>query len=283
MRSLLDAARFADEAGLYGIHIGEHVVMGRDADSYPYKLPYGGFQHVPETPWFESMTALAAVGAVTSHVRLGTGIMLTALRPAVVTAKSLATIDVLSNGRIEPGVGIGWQKAEFDAAGVDWKHRYSIFYDGLAACRKLWGRKQPVTWKSSYTDLDEVWCLPAPVQERIPVLFGVAVTPKSSARIAELGDGWCPFGISLEDVRVGVDVLREAFTEAGRSPDELIVRVSSHRVTTSGGRIDINRTVEQFPDIEAAGGTVVSVGPPQGLNTMSEVESFMHELAEASS
>jgi probable F420-dependent oxidoreductase len=275
-RLLIDVARLADEAGLYGLHIGEHVVMGGHTDAYPY----GEFQHQPETPWFDAIAALAAVAAVTHRLRLSTGVLLTALRAPALLAKSLATVDVLASGRLEPGIGIGWQREEYDAVGADWEHRYSLFYDGIRACRALW-TGHATDYTSKHTDLQGIVCQPTPVQLRLPLLFGVAVTPKSAPRIAELGDGWCPFGLGLDAIHAGVEQLRAAFIDAGRSPDELIVRVSAQRVLTAAGRIDIARSVDQFAQIAAAGATIVSVGPPQAMDTMSEVAGFVQELADA--
>jgi len=108
---LLDLARAADEAGVDRIIVNDHVVIGRNTDAYVW----GRFPTGPDAPWLEPFTCLAAIAAVTSQVRLGTGIVIAPLRPAVVLAKTVATLDVLSGGRVDLGVGVGWQKEEYDA------------------------------------------------------------------------------------------------------------------------------------------------------------------------
>src|SRR5262249_2589073 len=102
---VLDAARVADRAGIDQLVLADHVLMGRRTD----RSPYGTFPYGPDEPWPEPLTLLAAIAAVTERCRLATGILIVPLRPAVVIAKTAATVDRLSNGRLDLGVGVGWQ------------------------------------------------------------------------------------------------------------------------------------------------------------------------------
>src|SRR5580704_15075684 len=110
---LVEAARQADEAGIDMLSITDHVVMGEHLENYPY----GPFPMPLDYPWFEPMTVLSAVAAVTRNIRLSTGILISPLRPAVLLAKQLATLDVMSRGRVTIGLGIGCQREEYAASG----------------------------------------------------------------------------------------------------------------------------------------------------------------------
>src|SRR6185436_18984466 len=97
--------------------------------------PYGDFPFPPADPWVEPLTTLAAMAAVTSTVRLGTGVLITPLRPAVLLAKTIATLDNLSGGRVDLGVGLGWQREEYAAIGVSFTERWARHDDEIRACR----------------------------------------------------------------------------------------------------------------------------------------------------
>ena len=133
-RTLLDLAVAAEEAGLHGVSVVDHVVMGSRVERYPY----GRFPGGPEAPWLEPLTVLAAVAAVTERVELATAVLISPLRPAALLAKTAATVDVLSGGRLVLGVGTGWQEEEYRALGADWERRHQVFDDQLAACAALW-------------------------------------------------------------------------------------------------------------------------------------------------
>ena len=111
---IADLAKMAEQAGVDRIMLTDHVVMGEHTDKYPY----GPFPFPPETAWLEPLASLAHMAAVTSQVRFSTKILIAPLRPAAVLAKTLATMDVLSQGRLEVGVGTGWQREEYEAASV---------------------------------------------------------------------------------------------------------------------------------------------------------------------
>lgn len=120
LAGVLDVARTADDFGIHQLALPDHVVMGSRLDRYPFaeRFPYP-----PEEPWLEPLTTLAAVAGATQRVRLATSILVAPLRPAVLLAKAAATLDVLSAGRLDLGVGAGWQPEEFDAAGAHFAGR----------------------------------------------------------------------------------------------------------------------------------------------------------------
>jgi alkanesulfonate monooxygenase SsuD/methylene tetrahydromethanopterin reductase-like flavin-dependent oxidoreductase (luciferase family) len=113
-RGLLDLARAAEDAGVERIIVVDHVVMGEHTENYQW----GKFPVPPEAPWLEPLAVLSAMAAVTTQVRLATGILIAPLRPAAFLAKQVATLDQLSHGRVDLGVGTGWQREEYDAEGI---------------------------------------------------------------------------------------------------------------------------------------------------------------------
>src|SRR5690606_7793795 len=118
-RRLVDLARIAEDTGCDRVVVVDHVVMGRNTDAYRW----GRFPTGPDAPWLEPLTVLSAMAAVTRELRLATGILIAPLRPPALLAKTAATLDVISEGRLELGVGIGWQKEEYAALGLDWADR----------------------------------------------------------------------------------------------------------------------------------------------------------------
>ena len=103
-RGLLETARLADDAGIDQLVMTDHLAIGTQVEKYPY----GRFPFPAEEPWPEPLTTLAAMAGATKRVRLGTGVLIAPLRPALLLAKTLATLDVLSEGRLDLGVGTGW-------------------------------------------------------------------------------------------------------------------------------------------------------------------------------
>lgn len=254
-RKLLDAARAAEAAGVDRLVVTDHVVNGPNVASYPW----GRFPTGPEGDWLEPLTVLTALAAVTERVRLSTGILIAPLRPAALLAKTVATLDVLSGGRIDLGVGTGWQAEELVALGVDPAQRGQVLTDTIGACRRLWS-DLPATFTSPSVAFADVYCAPQPLQQPLPVWFSGTLTPRNVRRIVELGDGWIPImGSSPDDLAVGVDRLREAFAAAGRSAAHLEVQAALSLVRDAAGRPDLDATMRAVPGLVEAGVTNVSI------------------------
>ena len=271
LRSYVDCARAVEQAGADQVVIADHVVMGDRTDRYPF----GRFPFEPAEPWVEPLTTLAAIAGATSRVRLATGIVIVPLRPAVLLAKTVATLDALSGGRVDLGVGIGWQPEEYDALGVPFERRWSRLDDTMRACRVLW-RDVPASFTSATVSFEGIYCTPLPVQARLPVWYGAAMTDRLAARIAEVGDGWYPVGApSADELRAGADVARKAFADAGRDPSTLGVRRALVPVRAEGGEVDLGATMAAVPDLQEAGVTVFGITLRAGLETASDVETYV--------
>ena len=137
--------------------VADHVAMGPDTRGYPF----GSFPLPPDAPFLDPLGPLMAIATVTTTIRLTTGILIAPLRSAPVLAKTAATIDVMSDGRLELGVGVGWHEAEYQACGVDFHRRGAVLDDVIGACRALWG--QPAaTYRSDDGELRVAQQRPAP-------------------------------------------------------------------------------------------------------------------------
>lgn len=252
-RHLLDLARAADDAGIDRLVLPDHVVLGPHTADYPW----GRFPTGPEADWLEPLTTIAALAAVTERVRFLTGILVAPLRPAALLAKTVATLDVLSGGRVDLGVGTGWQPEEFLAQGLDFAQRGRLLDDTIATCRALWtGEATTVTGPDGTTT--DVWCAPVPEQARLPVWFSGTLTARNGHRITVLGDGWIPImGATTDDLALGAATLREGFAAAGRDPATLAVRAALPVVRDDAGTAEVGATLAAAPDVIAAGATDV--------------------------
>lgn len=249
---LLATARKAESAGFTAVSISDHVVMGPHADRYPW----GEFPFPPEAPWYEPLSVLSAIAGATTRLGLTTGILIVPLRPAVLLAKWAATIDAISGGRLELGVGTGWQKEEFDALGLDHAARGQMLTDAIGACRALWG-EDPATFSSPSVSFTDVWCDPKPARPGgIPILFSGTLTPRNLRRIVALGDGWIPImGERRDGIVAGVSRLRRLFEDAGRDPATLRVRSAARIGRDGDGHPSIAASLDRSRDLVEAGVT----------------------------
>lgn len=268
LHEVVDLARAAEEAGVDSLIVPDHVVMSDRTDRYVW----GKFPFPVDVPWLEPLTTLAAIAAATKRVRLATGILIAPLRPAALLAKTVATLDVLSRGRLDLGVGVGWQREEFDAEGLDFEARGQMLTDTIAACRALW-TTSPASFASKTVRFENIWCEPKPVQPGgVPVWFSGTLTPRNVDRIVRLGDGWIPIMTATrEDLAEGVARLAEAFSSAGRDPGALRVRGDLGVAMGEDGRPDLTRTLARAGALAEAGATDVQlpllafVRKPEGL------------------
>ncbi len=277
LHEITDLARSAEAAGVDTVIVPDHVVMSENTQAYEW----GPFPFPVDVPWLEPLTVLAAIAGATTRVRLATGILIAPLRPAIVLAKTAATLDVLSRGRLELGVGVGWQREEFAAAGLDFSERAQRLDDTLAACRVLW-RDAPASFASPTVSFEKIWCEPCPVQAGgVPVWFSGTLHGRNLRRIVSWGDGWIPIMTATRaDLAEGSARLREAFSAAGRDPGALKVRGSLAVRTGASGRPDLAGTLAGAPDLVRAGATDVQLPLLAFVRRPEQLGDFFGALAE---
>jgi len=252
----VDLARAADDAGTDRIVVVDHVVMGPHTENYAW----GTFPVPPDAPWFEPLIVLAAVASATSRVRLATGILIAPLRPAVLLAKQAATLDVLSRGRLDLGVGTGWQREEYDAEGIDFARRGELLSDTLAACKVLW-RDTPAALDSPTVSFRDVYCEPKPLQAGgVPLWIGGSLHARNLERLVRWGDAWIPImGATLDDIADGARRIAQAWRTVGRDPSTLQVQAPLRIERGADGRPDLAASMASVPDLVEAGATDVHV------------------------
>jgi probable F420-dependent oxidoreductase len=256
---LLERARLLDTAGVDKVVVSDHVVFGENLEAYGRPElggAAGGKQPTgPDGHWLEPLTTLAVICGMTSHVRLGTNILIAALRRPVVLAKSAATLDVLSGGRVDLGVGVGWQREEYDAAGLDFDGRGALLDHTLAVCQTLW-REQRARYGDEILQFDAIHQMPKPVQtEGVPIWVSGTVNRAVVRRLARFGSGWIPWGPSAADLPAAITRMRDGVAAEGRDPGELRVVGSLPVVRTDAGGLDIARTMDGVPALVDVGVT----------------------------
>jgi probable F420-dependent oxidoreductase len=268
-------ARMAEGEGIGTVTITDHVLMGPRTDRYPY----GPFPVGPEWPWPEPMVVLSAIAARTERIRLSMSVLIAPLRSAVLLAKQAATLDAISGGRLDLGVGAGWQAEEYAGSGIPFERRLSRLTDQLRACRALW-KGGAVSFDSPTVRFRDAVQVPAPVQPGgVPLWFGIAAGESNCRRIAELGRGWIPISVDRDAIAPGVAKLRAAFRAAGRRPEELGVRAGLRPVFSGAGRPDLEATLAQVPALQEAGVTCAEMQPSIFCRERADLVPFLRRIA----
>jgi probable F420-dependent oxidoreductase len=258
--SVLELVSLADRKGIDSVELGEHVLMGPNAIAqYPYLDPHRRNPLFDErTPFFDPVVELGAFAAVTKRIRLVTSVMLTPLRTPTVLAKQIATLDWMSHGRVDLGVGVGWQRLEYDAEGWPWDHRFGRLTEIAKACKVLW-TEAPASFHGRYVNFDNVYSLPFPVQKGgVPQWFGVAASDRNIERMAEIADGWDPLGTPLDTVVSTTQRIKARMRELGRDPAKFSVRLHPE-AAYSEGYPDLDATLASIPELLDAGATHISI------------------------
>lgn len=235
-------ANAAEEAGFESLWTVEHVVVPSGYESrYPYdesgKMPGGEDFDIPDP-----LVWLSYVASATSTIRLATGILILPQRNPVVLAKELATLDHLSGGRMDLGIGVGWLEEEFDAIGVPFRERGRRTDDSVAAMRALWTQEK-ASHHSEFVDFDDCISRPRPAQGTIPVHVG-GHTDIAARRAGRLGDGFFPGTGSPQDLARSFDLVRRTAEEHGRDPDA--VQFTAGGATIGSGAVD---AVKELADV----------------------------------
>jgi probable F420-dependent oxidoreductase len=226
-RLVIDAvARAAEDTGFSTLWAGEHVVMvDRPGSRYPYAAD-GRIPVPADADWLDPIVCLSFAAAATRSITLATGILLLPEHNPVLVAKQAATLDVLCDGRLALGVGIGWSAEEFAALGVPFSGRADRMVEYVEAIRTLW-REDIASFAGRFAGFDAVRMYPKPRRGgRIPIIFG-GNSDAALARVATHGDGWYGFNVpGLDGVRDRLATLREHCSRAGRDLSELYVAVA---------------------------------------------------------
>ena len=272
--------------GFDRVVVSDHVVFGERLEEYGRpeiggvaggKQPTG-----PDGDWLEPMTTLAVLAGITSRVRLGTAVLLAALRRPVVLAKAAATLDVLSGGRFDMGVGVGWQREEYEAAGLSFEGRGRLLDHTLEVCQTLW-REQRASYASPELSFHAIHQMPKPVAAGgVPLWISGTVNGRVARRLARFGTGWIPWGPDAADAAAGIARMRTAVAAHGRDPEALQVMGTLAAVVDASGQIDVGRTMDAVPALAAAGVTDFRLRPvpAAGLDDLRAIVTGFREAAD---
>jgi probable F420-dependent oxidoreductase len=240
--NLVLVAQKAEELGYESLWCPEHLAVPLEMKSpYPYSDD-GRFPGPANVGLHDPLIALAFVAGATSRIKLGTGIFVLPLRNPLAVAKAVASLDVLSRGRVLFGIGIGWLREEFEAVGVPWDDRAARTREWVAMLKALWSEETP-SFAGRFHSFPALGFNPKPAQKpHPPIIFGGESRP-ALKRAAELGDGWYGSAYTPESVREKLLMLKGYAEAAGRDFATLEITVGLHR-----GQSPDRDTIKRFAD-----------------------------------
>ncbi len=271
----------AEDAGFDGVIVSEHVVLGPGSNagglpSNPREYALPGNQD-PATPWPDSLMLLGAISAATTRLRLIAGAVIPPLRHPLLMAKTLATLDLLSEGRLVVQPTVSWHRAEYEALGVPFDARGDLLDEHLAAWNVLW-RPSPASFEGRHYRFSGVYLEPKPYRASGPTLWfgGSSLHDRLLRRIVAYGHGFNPLGTcSPDDLRR----LEAAMAEGGRSLSELeLVGGTRGRFPDETGVADLGQALESVPDQLARGFTSICIKPSQFIDDPRRVGPLCREV-----
>jgi probable F420-dependent oxidoreductase len=275
INSYIEIAQAAEEMGFHGVSLTDHVVMGKNL----HKYPFGSFPLPSEAPWYEPLTVLTMIASHTKTLHLGTAVLIVPLRNPALLAKTAATIDMISKGRLELGVGMGWQAEEYHVAGVPFEDRAEIFWETLEICKLLWA-ESPASHDGNIYQFEDIWCQPQPMQGAdLPLLFGLKMTTKNAEKIAQIGHGWIPIKTDAEFISTGKDLLNKAFKEHNRNEAPRIRGQLPTQIDSSGVP-SLDLTLKELENSIAAGLTEVEIFPINFVRSKEDIVPVLKAISE---
>lgn len=220
----VELGRAAEDLGFESLWFAEHSHIPTSRET-----PWGGMKDAPPLPeqyWrtMDVFVALGAIAAVTSTLRLGTGIALVAQRDPIWLAKEVASLDLISDGRVLFGIGYGWNKEEMASHGTAYLERRAKLREHVLLMKELW-TEEVASFEGEFVSLEPSWAWPKPVQQpHPPILMGGAAGPKTIADMVEFCDGWMPLG-TRHDLLGNIEKVRQALRDAGRDPGSFDISV----------------------------------------------------------
>jgi probable F420-dependent oxidoreductase len=244
-RLWVDLAQKADALGFESLWVAEHVIFPQEIVTGPAD------DHVevdPSLPLFDPFVVLATLGAKTESIRLGTDVFNIGLRHPFVTARSVATTDLMTNGRVTLGVGSSWLRQEWEAMELDFASRGGRVDEAIDICRALWS-EDVVEHHGAFFDFAPVVFNPKPIQRRIPIHIG-GDSRRALRRVVERGDGWIAMLQTVDSFSEATTWLEQACDRAGRSYRDL-----------ERTALDRDPDAEDIAQWEKAGATRIIIAP----------------------
>jgi probable F420-dependent oxidoreductase len=217
-----DFVQTAEELGFNHVNVPDHVIQTQTPRG---PLPLAN-NYTTSFPHHETMTTLGFIAGVTTTLGLSSAVIIMPQRPAVLTAKQAAQLDVLSGGRMRLAIGIGWNEPEYEALDINFRTRAKRMEEQIEVCRKLW-TEQHVTYKGEWHTINDAGLAPMPIQRPIPIWIGAIADP-AVRRTGRLADGWLVIAMDQpgDATKAKFESFYEAVREAGRDPASLGVEAT---------------------------------------------------------
>ena len=283
LRALVRAAVEAEAAGFDAVMVSEHVALGPGADEAgtpanprDYALP---FNQDPSTPWPDALMLLSAVAAATSRLRLVASSIIAPLRHPLLLAKQLATLDLLSEGRLVVQPTVSWHRSEYEALGVPFERRGELLGEHLEAWRVLW-RDTPASFEGRHYAFADVSVEPKPFRGGGPTLWfgGQRLHDRLLRRLVSYGSGFNPLGAPSDG---DLQALREALRAAGRDPADLeMVGGTRGRFDGPEGVADLDEALAQIPAQLERGSTTICIKPSQFLDDVGRFGAWCRDVVD---
>ena len=216
-----ELARELESRGFESLWLPEHTHIPVSRRS-----PWPGGPDLPQEYWhtYDPFVALTAAAMATTRLRVATGICLIVERDPITTAKEIASLDMLSNGRFIFGIGGGWNAEEMENHGTDFKKRWRVLRERVLAMKEIW-TKDEAEFHGEFVNFDKIWSYPKPVQKPHPPILMGGDGPKTFDRVIEFCDGWVPIGVRAPNLTEKIADLRQRAEAAGRDPNSISVSV----------------------------------------------------------
>ena len=216
-----ELARELEQRGLESLWLPEHTHIPASR-----RTAYPGGGDLPKEYWHthDLFVALTAAAAVTTKLRVATGICLIIERDPIITAKEAASLDMLSGGRFIFGIGGGWNAEEMENHGTNFKRRWRLLRERVLAMKEIW-TKDEAEFHGEFVNFDKIWSYPKPVQKPHPPILMGGNGPTTFDRVIEFCDGWMPLGYRMPDVAEKIAALRRQAELAGRDPKSISITV----------------------------------------------------------
>src|SRR5436853_109264 len=216
-----ELARALEERGFESVWFPEHTHIPASRRS-----PWPGGANLPREYWssYDPFVALTMAAAVTTKIKLGTGICLVIERDPITTAKEVASLDHLSNGRVIFGIGGGWNAEEMENHGTPFKARWRVLRERVLAMKAIWTQEE-ASYHGEFVNFERIWSHPKPVQKPHPPILMGGDGPTTFDRVIEFCDGWMPLARSGRNPAEKIGLLRQRAEKAGRDPKSISVTI----------------------------------------------------------
>ena len=242
-----ELASEVEQRGFESIWFPEHTHIPASRGT-----PWPGGGELPREYWhtYDPFISLTAAASATTRLRLGTGICLVIERDPIVTAKEVATLDRLSNGRVMFGIGGGWNVEEMGNHGTDYKWRWRVLRERTLAMKEIWTEDE-AEFHCEFVNFDPIWSFPKPAQKPHPPILMGGDGPTTFERVIEFCDGWMPIGLRLVNVEEKIAALRRRAEEADRDPSSISITIfaaNADRIALDGlERAGVERAIFYVP------------------------------------